>query len=125
MLSECHAQTPVFTTHNDCVFTRPEPRMLEQCLTILFQPKLQFRLKAISLPLLLQLGSSDIRLQRIVASLLTVQAALFPALIVPAFRKFMRTTLLRLENSFFTRCAALLSQREHREISNSPSLFSL
>jgi hypothetical protein len=55
-------------------------------------------MQAVTLPLLLQLGTSDIKLQRVVASLLTIQAARFPSLIVPILRKFVRTTLLRIDN---------------------------
>jgi hypothetical protein len=72
--------------------------MLEKSLARLSQSRLQFQMQAVTLPLLLQLGTSDIRLQRVVASLLTIQAARFPALIVPVLRRFIRTTLLRIDN---------------------------
>jgi hypothetical protein len=55
-------------------------------------------MQAVTLPLLLQLGTSDIRTQRVVASLLTIQAARFPSLIVPILRKFVRATLLVIDS---------------------------
>jgi hypothetical protein len=80
-----------------------EPRMLEKSLARLSQSRLQFQMQAVTLPLLLQLGTSDIRLQRVVASLLTIQAARFPALIVPVLRRFVRLTLLRVDNEIVNR----------------------
>jgi hypothetical protein len=80
-----------------------ELRMLERSLARLSQPRLQFQMQAVTLPLLLQLGTSDIKLQRVVASLLTIQAARFPSLIVPILRKFVRTTLLRIDNEISTK----------------------
>lgn len=68
-------------------------------------------MQAVTLPLLLQLGTSDIKLQRVVASLLTIQAARFPSLIVPILRKFVRTTLLRIDNEISSRSELTLMGR--------------
>lgn len=95
-----------------------EPRMLEKSLARLSQPRLQFQMQAVTLPLLLQLGTSDIRLQRVVASLLTIQAARFPALIVPVLRRFIRKTLLRIDHEIAKRYGYEICVLSDRQLAN-------
>lgn len=62
---------------------RQEPAILEASFQSISNQHLRFDLKAVASPLLLQLKRCDLRVQKIVAKLLTIQAIKFPSLIIP------------------------------------------